>query len=239
MAACSIGHLDTAKLMIKHGADINIYGTADGSTCLKKVAWTGNNEFLQYLIDVGAKTQVNMQDYLGHTPLIMVCHRGFLETAKILVANGADVHIQANDGMGCLKIAAAEGQTEICQYLLWNGAKVNLQDEDGYPAVMYSCQNGWLQTAKMLVSLGADVGIIAKNGMSCLISAALGGHFEIVQWLVTEMKQTVHHQHENGGSALIEAASKGHTETCKYLIEKGAEVDLQNGEGFTAFMMAC
>jgi len=44
---------------------------------------------------------------------------------------------------------------------------------------------------------------------------------------------------EDGRSALIQAAERGYTETCLCLLDNGAQVNLQDDEGFTALMWAC
>ena len=59
-----------------------------------------------------------------------------LEMVRFLVANGADVNIQTNNGETALIQAARVGALEMVHFLVANGADINAQTNSGETALM-------------------------------------------------------------------------------------------------------
>uniref|UniRef100_A0A6Q2Z000 Ankyrin repeat domain-containing protein 16 n=1 Tax=Esox lucius TaxID=8010 RepID=A0A6Q2Z000_ESOLU len=79
-------------------------------------------------------------------------------------------------------------------------------------------------------------------GKSCdtlLHYAARHGHFDIVQFLVKEIKMDIELYNNDYKRALHEAASMGRKECVSYLISQGAKVDCLKKADWTPLMMAC
>lgn len=82
--ACDYNSLDSVKILVEHGADIN----RDGSV-LSDAALYGYEEILKYLIENGADVNAT---YLSKTALECAVQSGQFECVKILIDNGADIN---------------------------------------------------------------------------------------------------------------------------------------------------
>lgn len=108
--ACNVGYLDTVKLLVDNGADINAL-TEELETPLMHSAGKGNYPVVEYLIKNGAR--LNEQDKDGHTALIIACISGrkspnkdyYIKTAKILIESGANVNVCNDEGNNVLHYA--------------------------------------------------------------------------------------------------------------------------------------
>ncbi|MCU0413460.1 MAG: ankyrin repeat domain-containing protein, partial [Ignavibacteriaceae bacterium] len=83
-----------------------------------------------------------------------------LPNAKILVANGANVNINANDGMtpflqATLGVSSGKVSIELCDLLRKNGAKINAsvtkKSVMGWTALHYAAINGDAELVKYLI----------------------------------------------------------------------------------------
>jgi hypothetical protein len=92
------------------------------------------------------KALPDLQNNLGATPLMAAAGIGWttvdirgrfrneptcIETAKLLVAAGANVNAVNNDGRSALHGAAQLGWTQFVRYLAANGAQLDLKDAKG------------------------------------------------------------------------------------------------------------
>jgi ankyrin repeat protein len=84
-SACAISNFDIAKLLIKHGADINTK-QMQGITPIHSAAHNGQTKLAKLLIDNGADINAKMDN--GNTPLFMANEKNFQETAELLIKHG-------------------------------------------------------------------------------------------------------------------------------------------------------
>ncbi|MCL1910128.1 MAG: ankyrin repeat domain-containing protein [Kiritimatiellaeota bacterium] len=181
---------------------------------------------------------------------------GDLKSAKILIANGADVNgpggeyeLVMNDGMGheikmsLLMKAAIGGRTKIVETIAAAGADLNAKDEnEGLNALWLAVFFGHAEVVKTLVAAGADVNtmVLGKGwnvehyeddphedeSHTALMVAVQKGHAEIVNALVTA-GANVNTAETHGFTALIIAADLGHADIVKTLLAAGADVNAQ------------
>jgi uncharacterized protein len=109
---------------------------------------------------------VNATDGLGNSALIFAegCRRhddlthSRVQLVELLIAKGAAVNHQDDDGATALMYAARNGDTEAVNALLRNGAPVNLADNDGETALMKAAASSCNEeTVRALLSAGADL----------------------------------------------------------------------------------
>ena len=81
-----------------------------------------------------------------------------------------------------------------------------------------AAQYGSLSLVKLFVSLGCDVHIGAWWGANILVSAAGGGHCEVVRFLL-ETNPDLEKSPREASFALLMAARGGHLETVELLLE--------------------
>jgi len=91
-----------------------------------------------------------------------------------------------------------------------------------------------------LLKSGVDPNQRCFQNRTPLIEACLSDYdpLEVVKLLLAN-QASPNLVEEVGRSALMEAALKGYTETCLCLLHNGAQVNLQDNEGFTALISAC
>ncbi|HKP37790.1 MAG TPA: ankyrin repeat domain-containing protein [Pyrinomonadaceae bacterium] len=129
---------------------------------------------------------VNATDYRGYSALMVAeactTRPGRPELVELLIANGAEVNLQARDGSSAIMYAAKNSDIQAVKALLKSGALVNLADNEGetalIKAVRFSCEEDIIRA---LVDAGADLKATNHKGQSALSStclkSGLGGDF--------------------------------------------------------------
>ena len=114
------GNLDTAKVWIDKGADVNALDD-DKETPLINVA-ASNFEIAKLLIENGA--DINAKNWEGFTALMRAAKYGQIDILKLLLEKGADVNYSIVDrGISALSLAEVKDRTEIINILKEYGAK--------------------------------------------------------------------------------------------------------------------
>ena len=85
---------------------------------------------------------------------------------------------------------------------------------------------------EVLLSRGANVNGAGMHGMRPVMSAAEGGHLQMVRFLVANGADV--NAHNVSGSALMCAVDSDHAEMVRFLILNGAELTWTNSLGETA-----
>eukprot|EP00919_Chromeraceae_sp_WS-2016_P043532 GHVR01103979.1.p1 GENE.GHVR01103979.1~~GHVR01103979.1.p1 ORF type:complete len:102 (+),score=13.87 GHVR01103979.1:493-798(+) len=85
IAASYKGHLDTVKILVENGSDVN-YRNSQGLCALICASSGGHLNVVKYLIMNGAN--VNSMDNEGDTPLWWANHKGHLDVVKVLEEAG-------------------------------------------------------------------------------------------------------------------------------------------------------
>jgi hypothetical protein len=91
------GHVNTAEVLLRSGAQVNIIAEDRGSTALIDSAMGRHKNVIKTLIEAGA--DVNFRSREGQTALIIVVGAGDEEIVEILVKAGADPDIEDSLGV--------------------------------------------------------------------------------------------------------------------------------------------
>ncbi|KAI4261765.1 MAG: hypothetical protein L6R42_003040 [Xanthoria sp. 1 TBL-2021] len=142
--AVSHGHWDCARLLVRHGGDLNAWVNRDIRRLVHFVIEASVNPVgkLQTLADMGA--DLNIEGPCGQTPLHIVCNVAQnqddrVSMADILVARGARVNCQDAWGETPLhyavnSVSPAEYEVillELVEYLLKKGADPKIKNSNG------------------------------------------------------------------------------------------------------------
>jgi ankyrin repeat protein len=183
---------DTIKIeqLLQSGVDMNTQHPTSGTTVLMIASsYYYYDDMVDYLIRKGAK--LDLQDSEGKTALLWAASNS-LPNAKILVANGANVNINANDGMtpflqATLGVSSGKVSIELCDLLRKNGAKINAsltkKSVMGWTALHYAAINGDAELVKYLIKYGANVNKSTGEGSTPLYLAKLGNHEDVISVL--------------------------------------------------------
>ena len=98
--------------------------------------------------------------------------------------------------------------------------------------------DGNIEAIKQAIADGVDVNSKGIGGFTPLLIAAMEGHNEVVELLISKGADVDARQYGYGLSPLRFAAARGYKEIVELLISKGADVNAKRGDGITALDLA-
>ena len=155
MTATHSGSAAVIEQLLAAGADVNTAEQGRGQTALMWAVAQRHPDVVEALLahqpDVHARSDVRTEvvktspepwnpDYIidllqgGYTPLLFAARVGALDSARLLVAAGADVNDTAPYGTSATVVAAHSGHGELAAFLLEQGADPNAAGA-GYTAL--------------------------------------------------------------------------------------------------------
>lgn len=223
---------------------------ASGDTALTQAVKAGNAAAVRALLKSGADVNVRSGD--GATPLLWAVHGGHLEIARALIDGGAAVDAANDFGITPLLHASRTGNAAMVDLLLRAGADPSRTHPEGETPLMAAARAGSVQAVRLLVARGADVNAAESfQQTTALMWAAAEGHLDVVDLLlesgadpnrqarVTSLTERHNADHPTGGfTALMWAARRGDEAMVRRLVAGGADVNLKNGDGASAAMVA-
>ncbi|WP_404293053.1 ankyrin repeat domain-containing protein [Cytobacillus kochii] len=172
-----------------------------------------------------ASYPINETNEKGETPLLIATHKNYIEIAKALINEGADVNKQDVLQDSAYLYAGAQGKTEILAYIIEN-AKPDHQVYNRYGgnALIPAAEKGHLPNVKLLLADGnVDINHQNNFGYTALIEAvALTDGSKVYQQIVQELlvyNANKELRDDNGMTALDYAKDRGYTEMIE-LLEK-------------------
>jgi uncharacterized protein len=245
MLASRTGKIDAVTVLLDNGAKVNAKETWGGTTALMWAVAERHSAAVKVLIDHAA--DVNARSYFvpaangrgfegrtpvapkpgqaaeefasgWFTPLMFAAREGDVESARFLVAAGADVNATGSDGKDALGLAIFNGNYELASLLLDNKSKVNQADTQGFTPLFWAVDRRNMETApnfpwmvttdplpliRKLLDAGADPNVPVNNTPRARMRA---GSPRIVF-----------------ATALMRAAFSGDLELVKLLLAKGAD----------------
>ena len=139
-------------------------------------------------------------------------------------------------GVTALFYASIEGSLESVQILVNAGVDVNLLHKNGDSALSNATCKGNLEMVKFLIENGAD---IEKCGCISSTNACILGKFEIMEYLIEQgIKINIIDTSNEGKTPLHHAVQYGFLNIIKLLLDNGAEINLKDYYGNTAFDLA-
>jgi ankyrin repeat protein len=186
MECSRAGSLRAVKALLAHGADVNAKESLHDQTALMWAAAQQHPEVVGALIEVNADIRARSRVYAqivtgeetqragreelnyilrrgGSTPLLFAARVGDAESAKLLLAAGADVNDALPDGTSALVEAAYSGHGAVAAVLLDKGADPNAA-EVGYTALHAAVLRGDLGLVKALLAHGAHPNALVTKG---------------------------------------------------------------------------
>ena len=127
MRAARRGHLDAARLLLEHGADVNARSAKTGAdawnkTALMYAAQAGATDLVHALLEAGARVDARDEYFRGHidfgyTALHYAARRGHLEAVRALLAAGSPADAKTHDGETAASLAEAKGHADVAAVL--------------------------------------------------------------------------------------------------------------------------
>ncbi|RYG70474.1 hypothetical protein EON80_07930 [bacterium] len=150
MLAAHLGQVDTIKMLLDAGADIN-FKTFDSYTATHCLAseHCHPSALDSYALFEQAGALINERSCDGITPLENAAYWGCLELAIQLIEDGADVNNVSVNGATPLHSAAERGHHLLVQTLLKRGANPNLVNRNGKTPLDLALSTGQLRVIKI------------------------------------------------------------------------------------------
>jgi uncharacterized protein len=168
--------------------------------------------------------------------LIAAAAEGDVARITTLLAAGAAIDAQDEEGRTPAMAATYGRHTAAVAVLLEAGADVNIRDEMLNNPFLYAGAEGYLDILKLAYAAGADPTITNRYGGVAIIPASERGHVEVVSYLLAETSIDVNHVNKLGWTALLEAiilsdGGAAHQQIVRLLLAHGADPNLADGEG--------
>jgi ankyrin repeat protein len=240
---------DTVRSLLKQHADVNAPLGKGGATALGWAAHWNDLETADLLIHAGAN--VNAANSYGVTPLWEACNNGSGPMVEKLAPAGANPNATLpGTGETVLMRCASAGNAGAVKALLEHGADLKAKElRKDQTALMWAIEERHPEAARLLIEHGSDVHARSKGGFTPLLFAARQGDIQSARLLLEEgvdvNEAAANQGPARGGygegsgppaglSALLIAADSGHEDFAVYLVEKGANTNAADSDGFTA-----
>jgi ankyrin len=261
MLASRTGKPDAVKVLLDAGAKVDAKETWGDTTALMWAVSEGNHAVVRLLIDKGADVnarskfvpsatgrgfegatptvpranQAAEENASGSlTPLMFAAREGDLESAKMLIAAGAQIDVRGGDGKDALGLAIFNGGYDVASFLIDQHANVNQADAQRFTPLFWAVDRRNMETApnfpwvvtadplpliKKLLDAGANVNFLVNNTPRARMR---DGSPRIVF-----------------ATALMRAAFSGDIELVKLLLAHGADTKIISKDSETMLMAAC
>lgn len=237
----SVLKTEPAKLLIDRGAKINIQSRYGQTALMNAVP---NIEITKLLIEKGAK--LDLQNKGGQTALILAAPK-YTDAVKLLIDKGANIALRQTEyraSPNALDCAAIAGNIEAAKLLLARAVTLGIKEEVISASLHWAVTANQLAMAKYLLDEGALIeGTDQDGNFTPLMETMM---LEMVELLV-KRGANVNAVNKFNYTPLNKAVSnfikpdnkeKECVKILNLLLDKGAKLDVQDGNGTTALMWA-
>jgi ankyrin repeat protein len=186
--------------------------------------------------------QIDEKNTDGETPLCIACDVGYVEIARELIVNKAQINCE-NDKFKTPLILATElvspYDMDMVKLLLANGSLVNQITQNKNTALLSAAKYGNLELVKYLVEIyKAKINHKFHDGATPLMRACYYGYLHVVKYLLSKGALLEERNNRNENPLYI-ASFRGYEDIVKILIEHGANVNSEDNDGDTPLTVAC
>ncbi|EKJ76554.1 hypothetical protein FPSE_03314 [Fusarium pseudograminearum CS3096] len=227
-SACGSGCQEAARRLIANGA--SLVGAIHMACAM------GHNKVVQMLVHEGACIE---ERWKGSSAIQLAACMGKLETFKLLLDLGVNIHTKDEYGDRTLHLVCRRGHTQIIKALIDAGADIEELNTLGFTPLAVSCFYGHLDAANALIAAGSQLSSIIKPHGGMLLGKAVEMDYTKIVNLLIDNGVDIADRNEDGCQALDIAASHGRTKLVKQFIRLGAPVSGANKIGRTCLHQAC
>jgi ankyrin repeat protein len=240
-------HLETVRVLLDHGADVN-YQEPDHNLTALHIAAHMDTDVTKVLLHSGAdiNAKLSRPSYNHstapesgpltclHLVMLYAEDRGALERAQLLLTNGVEVNAKTGRGNTALHqaILRPEGFAKL---LMEHGADVHIRNKDGRSALQLACERGrlsWLAADAALDALAKSMG----NASPLHQAIWTQNQTLVVQYLQGGMDPTA--KDSDGKTPLDYCVTSGNVELVKLLVDQVESQNLPPAAGSAAFAYA-
>ena len=223
-AAINNNNLDMLKILVQSG-DIDLE-----SSLIPDAIEENNIEMVKYLISIGQ--DVNAQIFADggwiNSPMKVAAQNGNIEIAKLLIDEGANL----NSSDDYIYNAIDYGNYDIAKLLIDNDVFNLNTNTTKEQAIELAKKQKYYEMEKLLSSEDSN----NIDGYDELMNAVSKGDMKALEKLIKD-DTDLNKQYDNI-TPLNLAAARNDKEMVKFLVEKGADINLEDGYGYTPLMKA-
>jgi len=225
------GDVEAVKALVEKSPEVLDARDSDGMTALHHAARDGNDPLINYLIEKGAKTEI--QSNQGKTPLHLAATFDRKDAVAALVKRGAVLETRDPYGRTALVLCARErGGAATAKVLLDAGADINTRDKFGETALGLAVWRGKGEMIDLFLERGAVVPEKGEQWQPLVSMAASKGLTSLFRKL-TEKNRDLKSIAEFETSLLSEAARGGSEEIVNTILGMGFAPDKADLYGWT------
>jgi ankyrin repeat protein len=207
--ACRNDDLETAKLYLAKGADIDYndgFGSSFNYAC---EATTGNTNLVKFLVNQRCDMTSTDEIVFRNTGFHVACQVGNLNIVKFLIQKGFDKNMDNAQGGKGYHLACSSGNVNIVHYFIQNGFDINTVDDGGCTGLHYACSNctkGAYKVVQYLVRNGCDMNAVDHVGETAFHNACsncFDGNLSTIQFLLNAGFDRLNQKNLNGETGLM------------------------------------
>lgn len=162
------GKFEIAKLLIKHGAEIN-FVNSNGLSLLHYAVLSGNLDLIRFFCQ-HPNISINNKNADGTSAAIAALLCNNEEALKCLIFEGIDLNVRDNSGQTIAHEVIKRGNLSILLILKNAGVDFNVKSHNGITPMHIAAQKGRIDLIKALVSAKADINAQDYSNLSPLDS---------------------------------------------------------------------
>jgi uncharacterized protein len=251
------GKPDAVKVLLANGASVDAGESWRGQTPLMWAAAEGHVDVMRLLIEAGAdvnarsavvvwerqRTEEPRDKWLppgGLTPLLLAAREGRVESARVLVAAGADVNVVDPDRHTALIISLINGHFDVAGALIDAGADLNMEDKVGRTALLAAVDAHTMPSSNRPAPRETDDTLSSFDIVRRLVDkgARIDAPLRAQIPYRTKLDRGGDGVLGAGTTPLIRAAKAGDVPVIALLLEKGANPRATTRNGVNAIMIA-
>lgn len=175
---------------------------------------------------------------VGESPLYYAVQHKNPNLVQHLIDANVDVNLQTEKGRTALHMAVYKDNPFAVWQLCAAGADVHAVCMDGRTAVYVAVFLGHWDVLYALHESGANLHVVDAAGFSLLHTAVDRGHNDVLLYLIRNNVDMHTKCIEDGSTALHAAVKNRHSTAVSMLCEANADVNAQDGQGYTPLAFA-
>ncbi|HLJ57768.1 MAG TPA: ankyrin repeat domain-containing protein, partial [Chthonomonadaceae bacterium] len=172
---------------------------------------------------IAHKADLAIRDREGYAALDSAVAYGWIESAKVLLSNGASVDAHDRSGRTALVIAIASNQVAAAELLIKAGSYVDVRGPMGITPIFAAALKGQPKAVRLLLEHNADAKAVTAAGLTTLMAAAIYPSSPAAKRF---------------GVGAIDVDVAGKVECAQLLIDAGVDVNARTKSGVTALRLA-